>query len=288
MSSVEAHLRHLGERIRGFRAARGMTRRDLSVHADVSERYLADLERGAANPSVGVLWRIAEAMGAPFDTILATGPSGADAESALDRLLANLGAEQRIEAHELLSEHFAGKAPTKQGVALIGLRGAGKTTLGRRLAQHHGVPFVRLSDLIVRIGGLEVDEVFSVGGQRAYRRLEREALEDTIAKHPRAVVEAGGSLVSETSTFARLRDAYLTVWLRADPEDHMQRVVLQGDLRPMRGNARSMDDLRLILAEREPSYSLADIQLETSGRSADASHEELVRLCAAVLESADV
>ncbi len=276
---MDLHLRHLGERIRGFRAARGMTRRDLSRHAQVSERYLADLERGAANPSAGVLWRIAEAMGVPFDTILAARPTASARPSSLERLLTGLDVEQQREAHELLRKHFAVDTPTRRGVALVGLRGAGKTTLGRRLAQHYGVPFVRLSEQIVRIGGIEVDEVFSVGGQRAYRRLEREALDDTMETHSRAVVEAGGSLVSEDATFARLRDAYFTVWLRAAPEDHMQRVIDQGDLRPMRGNARSMDDLRLILAEREPAYRLADAQLDTSGRGVETSHEELAHLC---------
>lgn len=278
MPSVEAHLRSLGERIRGLRAARGMARRDLSRHASVSERYLVELERGRANPSAGVLWRIAEAMNLDFGTIFAAPDRERSQHAGLAQLIEGLDPAQQAEAYEHLRKHLQPTAPERRGVALVGLRGAGKTTLGGQLAAHVGVPFVRLSERIVALAGMEVDELFSLGGQKAYRRFEREALDETLERHPRAVVEAGGSLVSEPQTFRRLCAAYCTIWVRASPEEHMQRVIDQGDLRPMRGNPHSMEDLRLILAERAADYASAEAELDTTGRGIEACFEDLVRL----------
>ncbi|NNL84179.1 MAG: helix-turn-helix transcriptional regulator [Myxococcales bacterium] len=288
MPSVESHLRSLGERIRGLRAARGMARRDLSRHASVSERYLVELERGRANPSAGVLWRIAEAMNLDFGTIFAPPNHDRPRHRGLSQLIEGLDPEQQEEAFEHLRKHLKPKVPARRGVALVGLRGAGKTTLGARLAAHFDVPFVRLSERIVALGGMKVDELFSLGGQKAYRRFEREALDETLERHPRAVVEAGGSLVSEPRTFRRLCSAYRTIWLRAAPEEHMQRVIDQGDLRPMRGNPDSMEDLRLILAEREADYASADAALDTTGRSIEACFEELVRLAGHTFEPIEI
>lgn len=263
---MEAYLESLGGRIRGFRAARGMSRKDLSRHSAVSERYLAQLESGRANPSAAVLWRIAEAMDVDLGSMLAPPGERNLRHPALATLLASLEPAEQAQAWRLLRERFPAAPEGKHGVALVGLRGAGKSTLGRQLAEARSWPFVRLGELIVRLGGMETAELFSLGGQKAYRRLEREALEAAIEAHPLAVVEAGGSLVSEVATFDRLRQAYFTVWLRAAPEEHMERVIEQGDTRPMRGNPRSMEDLRRILAERESEYRSVDYVLDTSGR----------------------
>ena len=260
-----------------------MARKDLARDAAISERYLVDLEHGRANPSAEILWRIAEAMDADFASIFSASSRGVESLAGLARFVNGLSFERQEEAYELLRKHFDPATKSGRGVALIGLRGAGKTTLGSRLADHFGVPFVRLSDCIKEAGGMGVDELFSLGGQKAYRRLEREALEQTARDHPRAVVEAGGSLVSEATTFQRLCAEYHTIWVRAEPEEHMQRVINQGDLRPMRGNPRSMDDLRLILAERERDYALADEQLDTSGREIEDCLADLVRLGSAAL-----
>jgi len=275
MAEIARYLESLGERIRGFRAARGMTRKDLSRHSAVSERYLAQLERGGANPSAAVLWRLAEALGVEFASILSPLGAKRSGHAELTALLGKLDPVEQDEAFEMLRKRFDRRLEAKRGVALVGLRGAGKTTLGRSLAQQLGWPFVRLGELIVRLGGMDTAELFSLGGQKAYRRLEREALESAIEAHALAVVEAGGSLVSQRSTFDRLRSAYFTVWVRAEPEEHMQRVIEQGDTRPMQGNPRSMDDLRQILTEREGDYRSADHVLDTSGRSVGDCLDEL-------------
>jgi XRE family aerobic/anaerobic benzoate catabolism transcriptional regulator len=162
-------------------------------------------------------------------------------------------------------------ADYRDRIALIGLRGAGKSTLGPLLADRIGVPFLELDQEIEKDAGLDLGEIMELHGQAGFRRLERGVLDRLIDSHPKAVIAAGGGIVAETATFARLLGACLTVWVKAAPEDHMQRVIDQGDLRPMRDNRRSMADLRAILASREALYARADIQLETTGRDVEAT-----------------
>lgn len=276
--AVEDYLGALGERVRALRARRGMTRKSLAAHSGISERYIAQLESGEANASVALLWRVAEAFGITFAELLRAPDGAGTVLPELERLLRGLDRERQAAALELLRVRYAGRAPETRGVALIGLRGAGKSTLGVRLAERLGVPFVRLGGLIEELGGMPVGEIFSLRGQSCYRRLERQALELAIERHPRAVVEAGGSLVSERETYDRLLEAYRVVWIRAAPDDHFRRVLRQGDLRPLQESRESMEDMRRILAEREPLYAAAHRQLMTSGKPVEACVAELAAL----------
>jgi XRE family aerobic/anaerobic benzoate catabolism transcriptional regulator len=273
--AVETYLAALGERVRALRARRGMTRKSLAAHSGISERYIAQLESGEANASVALLWRVAEAFGISFAELLRA-PENAEAVlPELKRFLRTLDRARQGEALALLRARFSGRATGAFGMALIGLRGAGKSTLGVRLAERLGVPFVRLGELIEELGGMPVGELFSLRGQSCYRRLERQALELAMERHPRAVVEAGGSLVSERETYDRLLEAYRVVWIRAAPDDHFRRVLRQGDLRPLQESREAMEDMRRILAEREPLYATAHRQLMTSGRTVEACVAEL-------------
>jgi XRE family aerobic/anaerobic benzoate catabolism transcriptional regulator len=194
----------------------------------------------------------------------------------LAELIATLNEPQRHEALRLLRERFAAATDSRKGVALVGLRGAGKSTLGGLLAQRTALPFVQLTDIIERIGNMAVEEIFSLGGQQTYRRLEKQAVEHVRDNYAGVILETGGSLVSAVDSYSTLRRHFFTVWVKARPEEHMQRVVAQGDLRPIDGNDAAMDDLRRILREREASYQAADYVLNTSARSPDDCIEELV------------
>lgn len=276
LPDISAYIQLIGERVRGLRARRGMTRKDLSRHSGISERYLAQVEAGEANISITMLWRIAQAMNIAFNELLPNGQTAASVrQTPLLTLLERLTPEQEKTAYNLLLKHFADRNGPVHGVALIGLRGAGKTTLGRRLAQEFEIPFLRLGELIESLAGMKIGEIFSLGGQTAYRRLERQAVQHVIDNYENVILETGGSLVSEKETYHLLLSAFYTIWVRATPEEHMTRVVEQGDLRPMQGNQAAMEDLRRILEEREPFYKAANYTLDTAGRTVEDCVQEL-------------
>jgi XRE family aerobic/anaerobic benzoate catabolism transcriptional regulator len=264
----EAYLKRVGERVRLGRARRGMSRKVLSAASGVSERYLAELERGAGNASLLVLRQIAEALGLEVAELVSD-----RAEQPIDLTLAvhqleRLSAVELGEARRLLAQRFGrAEAPGKGRVALVGLRGAGKTTLGERAAQALGVPFVELDREVERASGMELSEIFATHGQAMYRRLERQCLEIVIARYDRAVIATGGSLVTEPATYDLLLSSCLVVWLTATPDEHMGRVLAQGDLRPMAEGPQAMDDLKAILESRSALYAKADVVVSTSGRS---------------------
>jgi len=278
------YLRRLGERVREARARRGMTRKGLAQQSGVSERYLAQLESGKGNISIVLLRSIARAMNVPIVDLVREGPDRPVELTLLLQFLERLGPQDIREAHRALSTHFgAGAGHNRQHrIALIGLRGAGKTTLGRKLAERLDWPFVELGKEIERESGISLSEIFSLYGQAAYRRYERRALERILESHQRVVIATGGGLVAEPGTFELLLHRCYTIWLRARPEDHMGRVMQQGDFRPMGGNPEAMEDLRRILEGREQLYASADAVVDTSGRTADACLAEL----AAVVEAA--
>ncbi len=249
-----AFLQSLGHRLRLLRARRGMTRRILASQSGVSERYISAVEGGTGNGSVLLLRAIAAALNLPVSALLEDPP-----DVPPPPRVRSPGHERRI--------------------ALIGLRGAGKSTLGAALADRLGVPFVELDREVEREAGLELGEIMELHGQAGFRRLERAVLDRTIAAHPAAVIAAGGGIVSERDTFETLLTHCLTIWLRADPETHMRRVIAQGDLRPMRDNRQAMDDLRTILASREALYARADVTLDTAGQDVAASLAALVGYC---------
>ncbi|HEV3174754.1 MAG TPA: helix-turn-helix transcriptional regulator [Stellaceae bacterium] len=275
------YLRLLGERIRAARARRGMTRKILARDSGVSERYLAQLETGHGNSSIILLRQVAQAMSLPLAELVREDPDHPVEFSLLVQSLARLDTKQLAQARKLMTESFGASMERgrRQRIALIGLRGAGKSTLGAKLAATLRIPFVELDREIERLAGMSLASLFDLYGQSAYRRYERRALESVIDSYDRAVIATGGSLVSEPATFDLLLSACFTVWLTARPEEHMSRVMAQGDLRPMAENTEAMDDLRRILEGRAALYSKADVAVETAGKSVDQS---LVLLKAAV------
>jgi len=284
----DPYLTHLGERIRSLRAARGMSRKDLARGADVSERYLANLETGTGNASVLLLRQVASALDVPLPVVLAevdghidgAGQSGHRAAefSQLVQWLAQLPAGDLARVRDA-ARHALAPAESRDArhrrIALIGLRGAGKSTLGRALAAAEGMPFVELNAVIEREAGASLSEIHSLYGQAAYRRYESRALDRVLREHGTMVLAAPGSLVSEPATFNLLLARCFTVWVRTSPEEHMARVVAQGDMRPMEGNREAMADLRRILQARTPLYSRADVSLDTSGQDASTSLKAL-------------
>jgi XRE family aerobic/anaerobic benzoate catabolism transcriptional regulator len=288
------YLRMLGERVREARARRGMTRKILAKDSGVSERYLAQLEGGLGNISILLLRQIAQALDLRLETLIMEGPEPPVELMHTTELLRRLGPGEIRRAHQMLQKNFSSELGAadvdarRSRIALIGLRGAGKSTLGAKLAKRLDVPFIELDRVIEQECGVTLSVIFDLYGQSGFRRLERQCLEQILERHPRFVLATGGSLVSEHATFERLLAACFTVWLRATPEDHMQRVIAQGDMRPMAENRESMADLRRILSVREPLYGAADIAVETSGRSLGESFDALLRAtqATAVRESA--
>lgn len=284
-SDFEGLVRALGDRVKRLRARRGMSRKVLSEQSGVSERYLAQLEAGKANVSFQVLLAIAGAMDIALTDLLADREDESPDLVLAKRFLETLSPEQQALAFRMLKERFAPERQRTGVVALIGLRGAGKTSLGTRLAEHYGVPFVRLGALVEETAGIDMAEIFLTMGQKGYRRLEYGALQQAIARHPRVVIETGGSIVSEARTFDLLIGSCFTVWLKATPAEHMNRVMQQGDLRPMEGSRRAMEDLEAILTARAAFYSRADAQLDTSGRTVEDCAQELIALCEPYLKA---
>lgn len=267
----------IGERVRAYRARRGITRKHLSDQSGISERYLAQIETGKANISLDLLMRLAQAMVVPVHGLLPTNGQPA-LPTSLNDYLQRLSPSQLEEAHQLLVEHFKPERECHSGIALIGIRFGGKTTLGELLSTELGLPFIRLSQVIEAQGGMKVGEVLELGGQRTYRRLEREALEWVIEEHPLSVLEVGGGLVTEAETFQRLISNFYTVWLKAAPDELMRRLMAAGDMRPLEGNNydRALEDLTRILTERDADYRQADYLIETTDRTVSHCFHELL------------
>jgi len=282
------YLAVLGERVRTARVRRGMTRKILARDSGVSERYLAQLEAGHGNVSIALLRQIAEAMSIALGELVREGADRPIELTLLMQRLERLSPEQLGEAARLLTQRFG----LNQGVhrqdriALIGLRGAGKSTLGRKLAAALDRPFIELADEIAAIAGMSIDQIFDLSGQAGYRRYEKRALERVLDRHDRFVAATGGSLVSEAGTYDLLLGSCYTVWIKAAPEEHMARVVAQGDMRPMAGNSEAMDDLRSILAEREALYARADASLDTDG-TPEAAFSQLLQLVRSASKSSE-
>jgi XRE family transcriptional regulator, aerobic/anaerobic benzoate catabolism transcriptional regulator len=264
----------LGERARALRARRGMTRRQLAVAADVSERHLANLEYGVGNASILVLLQVARALQCSLAELIGDVTTRSPEWLLLRELLEGRDEDTlrrvRVAVGELLGTggaNASGGRARSPRVALIGLRGAGKSTLGAMLAEDLGFAFVELSREIEKFAGCSISEIQALYGQNAYRRYERRALEEAVQIHPEAIIATPGGLVSDPANFNLLLQHCTTVWLKAEPADHMTRVLAQGDLRPMAASREAMDDLKSILAGREAFYSKADFRLDTSAQA---------------------
>ncbi len=268
----------LGKRVREIRERRGMTRKLVARDADVSERYLSQLEAGEGNISIILLRRIAAALDVSLIEILAPETEDTVEKRLIRRFLERLP-QSRLEevVFRLMRDFGHDEAVRRKRIALVGLRGAGKTTLGQRLAKELTMPFIELDREIEKDTGMPVSEIFALYGQAGYRRTERRCLERAIRDNERAVLSVGGGIVSQLETYDFLLSNCYTIWLKASPEEHMSRVVAQGDLRPMAGNDEAMDDLKRILEARDSLYRRADTVLDTSSEQVDASFAKLRR-----------
>ncbi len=282
----------LGERVRALRARRGMTRKAVSIAAGVSERHLANLEYGVGNASILVLLDVAQALQCSLAELLGD-VTASSPEWLLIRELLEHRDEATLRRVRVVIGEMLGTGGTDAGrragrrsarIALIGLRGAGKSTLGKLLAEDLDFPFIELSAEIEKFAGCTVAEIQALYGQNAYRRYERRALEETIQIYSECVIATPGGLVSDPATFNELLGHCTTVWLQAAPEDHMKRVLAQGDLRPMAQSKEAMSDLKGILAGRAPFYSKADYTLDTSAQPLDATFAALRRMVREALQ----
>jgi XRE family aerobic/anaerobic benzoate catabolism transcriptional regulator len=279
-------LEQLGQRVRTMRALRGMSRKVLARVSGISERYIAQLESGKGNVSIVLLRRVSNAMGAHLEDLIPPGEPSPDWAVIRD-LLRKASPGQIAQAKEIL----AGQNPLVQrrlsfaGIALIGLRGAGKSTLGRMLANKIGWNFVELNKEIEAQNGLSVAEIIALYGQEGFRRMEQAALAQLLARKELMVLATGGGIVSEPLTFDLILKSFYTIWLKAEPEEHMARVRRQGDLRPMADDRSAMAELRNILKSREPLYARANAVVDTAGLPVEAAAARLSEAVAPVLES---
>jgi XRE family transcriptional regulator, aerobic/anaerobic benzoate catabolism transcriptional regulator len=271
-------LEAVGLSVRRARERNGISRKELAHTAQVSERFLAQLELGDGNASIAFLQRIAVALDLPVRDFLDDN-SGSQERRSLRRLLETLPERCVVQAQALIQGKF-GSEPTlrEKRIALIGLRGAGKSTLGQLLGRELRRPFIELDREIERESGLSSAEIFLLRGQSGYRRVEHRCLQRVIDRERGAVISVGGGIVQDDDTYRLLLSRCYAVWVKASPEDHMSRVIAQGDLRPMAGNADAMADLKKILAEREALYSQADATLDTSRQTVQQSFTALKRL----------
>jgi XRE family transcriptional regulator, aerobic/anaerobic benzoate catabolism transcriptional regulator len=274
--SDEEFLASLGKRVREVRARRGMTRKMVARESDVSERHLAQLETGAGNISVLLLHRVAVALHVTLADLFALEAEESEPQRMIQRFFERVPKQQLKAVLSRLEREFGGEeAQRNNRIAMIGLRGAGKSTLGAMLAKERDIPFVELDREIEKDAGMPLDEIFSLYGQAGYRRIERRTLERVISEYDRAVISVGGGAVSEKRTYEYLLSHCFTVWLKTRPEEHMARVMAQGDFRPVVDHDEAMEDMRKILDARDSLYRRADLHIDTSGESVAQSFGKL-------------
>jgi XRE family aerobic/anaerobic benzoate catabolism transcriptional regulator len=267
-------LSQLGERVKALRARRGMTRKALARLADVSERHLANVESGVGNASIQFLRQLAQVLNCSLAEMIGDETASSPEWLMIREILRGRPELELAQARAALSDLFetpTSEAARRQRIALVGLRGAGKSSLGQMLADAWSLPFVELNREIEQLAGCSISEIHSLYGASAYRRYEYRALEEVIRRFPTAVIATPGGIVSDPASFNLLLSHCYTVWLKASPEEHMARVLAQGDKRPMLGNREAMEDLKNILASREEFYSKADLAFDTSDIAQEAA-----------------
>jgi XRE family aerobic/anaerobic benzoate catabolism transcriptional regulator len=268
-----------------------MTRRQLAQASETSERYLAQIESGAGNPSASVLRAIAQALDLPAGALLPEAGARTAALGAIFDLLAQAPEAKLPELARLIQSRLvlAGNADCGRRIALVGLRGAGKSTLGRMLAQHLGWPFIELDRVIAEDYGASIPDLIEMAGTATFRRHERSALDRIVSANEAAIITTAGSIVANPETYALLLRRSHTIWIKARPEDHMSRVVAQGDFRPMArnreaGSKDAMADLVAILEARRADYARAEAELDTSGEGVEQSFAKLSRIVSQLIE----
>lgn len=272
----DAFLSFLGQRVRALRARRGVTRKLMAREANVSERHLAQLEAGEGNVSIVLLRRIARALNVSLPEMFSPEVETRREKVLIQRFLERLPANRMEDAMRHLTRKFGTEEKVRrQRIALIGLRGAGKSTLGSRLAFERKVPFIEVDAEIEKDAGMPLGEIFSLYGQAGFRAMEQRVLQRVLQNCPGGVISVGGGIVSEKDTYEHLLAHCYTVWIKAQPEEYMARVIGQGDFRVMGGSKEAMKDLRGILEAREPLYRKADFCLDTSGDAIDESFAKL-------------
>ena len=274
--SEQAHslIQLVGAQVRSARTGVGFSRRELAERSGVSMRYLAQLEGGEGNISIGLLQQIASALDMPIEGLITQSTSPTAELRHVTALYQKADLATRARALQVLDPTRA-RASKAQRICLIGLRGAGKSTLGALLAADLGVPFIELNAKIEARIGVPIGEIIALYGEDGYRQIEAETLETIIASHQKLVLAVAGGIVSAAETFNRVLSDFHTVWVKAQPSEHMDRVRAQGDLRPMAGNPQAMEQLRQILKARERHYAKANYQLDTSGQTIQTSRSEL-------------
>jgi XRE family aerobic/anaerobic benzoate catabolism transcriptional regulator len=284
-TAVAAFLAAIGREVRRHRAKRGMTRRQLADASETSERYLAQIESGAGNPSASVLRAIAQAFDLPAAALLPEPNARKASFGAILELLALAPEDELPELAKLIEARvvFPGRADRARRIALVGLRGAGKSTLGRMLADHLGWPLIELDRIVEEDYGASIPDLIEMAGSATFRRHERGALERIVAAHDAAIITTAGGIVANQETYALLLRRSHTLWIKAQPEDHMSRVMAQGDFRPMAQNRQAgskgaMADLMAILEARRADYARAEAELDTSGEAVEQSFAKLLRV----------
>lgn len=267
----------VGTNVRAGRSRKGLTRKQLAVKAGVSERYLNELEHGASNASIAVLAKVAAALGRTVvDLMIESAPGRPQALAPeLSAILGSLSIAEQVALAPAVQALIAERRRASKGVALLGLRGAGKSTLGRRLAERFGVPLVSVTREIEQRAGMQLNEIFNLGGPEAYRAMENDVVAEIVERGGKMVLETAGGVAGNNDALAAILARFKTVWLKASPEEHLARVARQGDLRPMQGNPRALENLKALLASREPEYAKAEATIDTTGRSLDDVFAEL-------------
>ncbi len=275
--AVSKLLIQVGERVRKARERRGIPRRVLSEMSGVSPRYLAQLESGEGNISIGLLKRVAIALDHRIDWLVGDEDPWTSDTLRIAELFRIADRQTKHSVMRTLSPEPAEEQKARR-LCLIGLRGAGKSTLGHMTGEKLGIPFVELNRDIEEHAGMPVSDIMAFYGQEGYRKLEADALDRIIATHDQMILAVAGGIVAEPTTYQKLLARFHTIWIKASPQEHMDRVRAQGDERPMAGNPEAMEQLRSILASREPLYSRAEAQLDTSGATLETSLKQLIRL----------
>jgi XRE family aerobic/anaerobic benzoate catabolism transcriptional regulator len=281
----------IGARVRAGRARLGITRKQLAAKAEVSERYLHELENGAANASIGIIAKVADALGQSPLSLLSDDaarprPPQPLLTSELTGLLQAMSKTEQRALAPVVAAWLDERRRASRGIALLGLRGAGKSTIGRLYARRHGLPLVSVTQAIELRAGMSLADLFNLGGPDAYRALENEVVAELVVGDGRIVLETAGGITANSEALDTILARFRTVWLKASPEEHLARVAGQGDIRPMQGNPKALEHLKALLAAREPEYARAEFVIDTTRRPVEACLAELEAIAAGVFQPA--